>query len=401
VRVSILTPSLNQARSIARTLESVLSQEGDFELDLHVQDGGSTDGSVDIIRRYADSVARGDWPCRCRGVRMTWTSEPDRGQSDAINRGLRRATGDIVAFLNSDDTYLPGALQAVAAAFGARPSADIIYGDGDVVDHDGRLLWEWRSREYDQQVMTTYYFMWNSFTNFVMQQATFWRRRVHDRIGLLDESFHYAMDAEYWIRASAAGLRLEHLPTKLATFTMDEGTKSLSSPTIFWEDYLEIFRRYRGARAMEPYLGFHAYNLALHKDLGIDAALQAARAVQDRWALLDPAERAELQRQAHRAEALACVLLSRDLLAAGRSDDARRAFRRGFLRSRHRTAWLATMDYMIGRILGRRIRATLDRLRREMVIRYKRDRYDCRHEAAAAGTAPHSRSLSSDQDVAP
>lgn len=380
MRISIVTPSLNQARTIERTLQSVLSQEGDLELEYHVQDGGSTDGSVDIIRTCEARLLTGEWPTRCRRVRMTWCSEADTGQTDAINRGLRRATGDVVAFLNSDDTYLPGALHHVAATFAANPSADVIYGNGDVVDGDGRVLWEWRGRPYDQAVMTTYYFMWNSFTNFVMQQATFWRRSVHDRIGLLDETFHYAMDAEYWIRASAAGLRLEHLPERLATFTMEEGTKSLSSPTVFWEDYLEIFRRHRGAAAMEPYLGYYFYNLALNRDLDLDAVLPEGLRIFERWRHLDALEISELERQAARGEALASLLLSRDLLAAGRKADAQRLFRRGFMRTSGRIAWLAAADYAAGRILGRRIRGQLDTWRRGLVTHYKRDRYDCRHE---------------------
>lgn len=389
MRFTIVTPSLNQGGSIARTLESVLSQEGDFEIELFVQDGGSTDGSVQTIREYAERVARGAWAGRCRNLRMTWVSEPDRGQTDAINRGLRRATGDIVAFLNSDDTYLPGALQAVQTAFAERPEADFIYGDGDVVDGAGRVLWEWRGRPYDQATMTTYYFMWNSFTNFVMQQATFWRRGVHDRIGLLDEGFHYAMDAEYWTRASAAGLRLEHLPRRLATFTMADGTKSLSSPTVFWPDYLEIFRRHRGAASMASYLGFYYYNLALNRDLNLDAVLPAGRSVFERWRGLDAAEQRELQRQGTKGEALASLLLSRDLLAAGRPREAQQMFRRGSLRTRERMAWLAATDYLVGRLLGRRIRAALDGWRRDLAIRYKRDRYDCRHDVTPPRGAGH------------
>lgn len=380
MRISVVTPSLNQARTIERTLHSVLSQEGDFELEYHVQDGGSTDGSVDIIRRCEARVRSGDWPVRCRSVSMTWCTEPDRGQTDAINRGLRRATGDVVAFLNSDDTYLPGALQAVVTAFTDRPAADVIYGDGDVVDGEGRVSWEWRGRPYDQALMTTYYFMWNSFTNFVMQQATFWRRSVHDRIGWLDDTFHYAMDAEFWIRAASRGLRLEHLPHRLATFTMEEGTKSLSSPTVFWEDYLEIFRRHRGAAAMEPYLGFYYYNLALNRGLDLEAVLPEGRRIFDRWRDLDVSERQELERQGRRGEALASLLLSRDLLAAGRGADARRLFRRGFLRTSQRMAWLAAVDYMLGRVLGRRVRGRLDQWRHALVVRYKQDRYDCRHD---------------------
>jgi glycosyltransferase involved in cell wall biosynthesis len=382
VRFSIVTPSYNQAPFIAETVQSVLTQEGDFEIEYLVMDGGSTDGSVDVIRHHADQVASGAWVSRCAGVTMVWDSQPDRGQADAINRGLRRARGDVVAYLNSDDTYLPGALQAVARTFADTPEADIVYGDGDVVGGRGELLWEWRSRSYDQRLMTTYYFLWNSFTNFVMQQATFWQRAVHDRIGLFDESFHFVMDAEYWIRASAAGLRLQHLQQKLATFRMVDGTKSLSSPTVFWEDYLEIFRRYRGARAMEPYFGYYYYNLARFRDFDLDLALADGSVVFSRWESLAAEERKVLHERSARGLALACLLAARDLLGAGRMEEAKRVFRRGIGGTWTSTAYLAAADYLVGRLIGPRAQTWLDGTRRELVNRYKRGRYDCRHDPA-------------------
>src|SRR5678809_715869 len=110
-RISIVTPSYNQAKFVGETIESVLSQEGNFEIEYSVMDGGSTDGSVDIIRRYADLVASGRWPVRCGGITMSWISERDAGQTAAINAGLRHATGDIFSYINSDDLYFSGAFE--------------------------------------------------------------------------------------------------------------------------------------------------------------------------------------------------------------------------------------------------------------------------------------------------
>src|SRR5258706_6083465 len=125
-RISIVTPSFNQAAYVDATIRSVLDQRYP-NLEYIVVDGGSTDGSVDIIRRYEDRLTY-------------WVSEPDRGQADAINKGLARATGEIRAYLNSDDLYLPGALLRVAAEYRAHPDADIICGVCRVIDEHGRMV---------------------------------------------------------------------------------------------------------------------------------------------------------------------------------------------------------------------------------------------------------------------
>src|ERR1700675_2391104 len=195
-RISVVTPSYNQAAFVGETVEGVLSQEGDFEVEYFVMDGGSTDGSMEVIRRYADLVAAGRWPVRCRGIAMSWVSERDEGQAAAINAGLRRATGDILSYINSDDLYFPGAFQRVVDVFALDPAADFVYGDGDVIDQAGARQWEWLSRPYNHAVMTSYHFLWNDFTNYIMQQATFWRRRVRDVIGDFDPTLHFAMAVE-------------------------------------------------------------------------------------------------------------------------------------------------------------------------------------------------------------
>jgi glycosyltransferase involved in cell wall biosynthesis len=377
-RLSIVTPSYNQGRFIAETIESVLAQEGDFEIEYFVRDGGSTDDSVAIIRRYADAVAAGQWPRKCAAISMAWVSGPDGGQSAAINEGMRRATGDVLAYLNSDDVYCPGAFARVVEAFAGAPGTDFVYGDGEVIDAVGAVQWEWLSRPWNQGVMTSYHFLWNDFTNYILQQATFWRRRVLAAIGDLDPTFHFAMDAEYWIRAGHAGLRLQHVPAKLARFRLIAGTKSLSSPTAFWEDYLEIFRRYRGRRPLRCFFAYYYYNLARPLDFDLEAAVRDGERVFARWRSLPAPELARLRGQAEQGRALAGLLLANDLERRGRASEAAR------LRSHlGRHPWLLLnplgLASLARRACGPRLGARLDRLAGDLIARYRRRRFDYRY----------------------
>jgi len=319
---TIVTPSLNQGRYIKETIRSVIDQEGEFELDYYIMDGGSTDGSVEIIRKFADLVNGGAYPLRCLRANIHWASEKDSGQADAINRGLRQATGGYAAYINADDLYFPGAFAFVAQTFEDNPGADFVYGDGDVVDEAERVQWEWLSRPYDHRVMTTYHFLWNDFTNYIMQQSTFWRAAVHQRIGLFDETFHFALDVEYWVRAGAAGLTLLHTPQKLAKFRMIQGTKSLSGPAVFWGDSLEIYRRYRGASGLSPYLAYYYFNLAKHNGWDLNAARIEANRNLGRWDSLNSPERRLLAEQQDRAQGMACFLVANEMQRQKRFPEA-------------------------------------------------------------------------------
>jgi glycosyltransferase involved in cell wall biosynthesis len=376
---SIVTPSKNQARFISQTIESVLTQAGSFRVEYFVMDGGSTDGSVDIIRRWADDVASGAFQPRCSGIALEWESRPDPGQSHAVNQGLRRSTGDILAYINSDDLYVAGAFARVAAEFEARPEADFVHGDGDVIDADGRLQWEWLSRPYEHSVLTSYHFLWNDFTNYIMQQSTFWRRRVHDRIGFLDETFHYAMDAEFWMRAGAAGLELHHLPAKLGCFRMIEGTKSLSGPLVFWEDYLEIFRRYRGARSLGPYFTYYWYNVARAEGLDLSRARAAGQSALARFEGLPEGERETIRERAESGRRQAALLVATDLRKRGRpregAEAARAALRERPLLALHPFAW----RYALQVVLGPRLFPRLEGALRILMRAYRRLRYGYRY----------------------
>jgi hypothetical protein len=253
---------------------------------------------------------------------MDWVSRRDRGQTDAINQGFRRATGTIVGWINSDDTLAPGAIARITAAFARHRGADFIYGDGEVIDERGLVQWPWLSRPFDLKVLLSYHFLWNDFTNYVMQQSTFWRRSVMDRIGYLDESFHYGMDIEYWVRAGAAGLTLVHIPEPVGRFRLIEGTKSLSSLTAFWPDYLEIFRRYHGARRLAPFFAFYYFNLARQHDFDAVATRDAKTMVLQRWISLPTAEREPVTEAAARGFRLGCLLGAREVLARGEASRA-------------------------------------------------------------------------------
>jgi len=308
ITLSIVTPSYNQGHFLEETVRSVLSQEGDFYIDYIVMDGGSSDNSVDILKKYEELLHSGNWKTSCLGINFRWFSEKDNGQSHAINKGFKIAEGEVLAWINSDDTFIENAFATVMGHFLTHPGDDFLYGDGDVIDENGTLQWEWLSRQYDYNLMKSFHFLWNDFTNYIMQQATFWRRSVLDKIGMIDESFHYAMDVEYWVRAGSSNLRLVHIPKKLGRFRMITGTKSLSSPTVFWPDMLEIFRRYNGADKMKPFLALFYYNLAKYDDFNIGNAPEGSRIIFNRWQNVAGEEKNVLESQAKRGFALSCLL---------------------------------------------------------------------------------------------
>jgi glycosyltransferase involved in cell wall biosynthesis len=378
-KFSIVTPSYNQADYIGETIESVLSQEGDFEIEYFVMDGGSTDDSVEIIKNYADRVTIGDWPVRCRGLSMEWISQKDNGQSDAINQGLRRATGNILSYLNSDDLYAPGAFARVAQAFAKQPNADFIYGDGDVIDETGNIQWEWLSRPYNHSVMTSYHFLWNDFTNYIMQQATFWRREVLNAIGYFDESFHYAMDVEYWIRAGHAGLALHHIAYKLGKFRLIQGTKSLSSPTVFWEDFLEIYRRYRGSHRLAPFLGYYYFNLARQFGFDLKLARHKGQEALKRWQALSSEERTLIAHQDQQGYVLASYLLASELYRQQRYQEATTAFKIGLKKRPLSILRPVALNYLLKRVLGNRLARSLDQGFNKIILTYRRIRFDYRY----------------------
>ncbi len=208
--ISIVTPSYNQAEYLEATLQSVFAQDYP-ELEYIVVDGGSTDGSVEIIEKYADRLA---W----------WVSEPDRGQAEAINKGLRRARGEVVAWLNSDDLYLPGALDGAAAAFRADPDLGMVFGDALTIDPAGRPLNKLAFGNWGLTDLLRF--------RIICQPAVFMRRSALEQAGYLDENFHFMLDHRLWLRI-AANAKIRHLGQLWAAARHHPAAKNVSQSAGF------------------------------------------------------------------------------------------------------------------------------------------------------------------------
>jgi glycosyltransferase involved in cell wall biosynthesis len=217
-RLSIVTPSFNQGHFIEETIRSVLLQ-GYPNLEYIIIDGGSTDGAVEIIRKYEPWLAY-------------WVSEPDRGQSHAINKGWMRASGDIVAYLNSDDTLKPEALRRVAEAFTAQPSTAMVYGDCNLVDSEGRFVQRMKARPFDRASLL--------LVDYIHQSSAFVGRNAVERVGLLDESLLMCMDYDYWVRLAMTGSGMTYIPEVLSSARLTSHTKTASLTLRFLPDAIQV-----------------------------------------------------------------------------------------------------------------------------------------------------------------
>ncbi len=206
-RVSIITPSFNQAGFLEEAIRTVLLQ-GYPNLEYIVVDGGSTDGSVEIIRKYQQWLT-------------SWVSEPDRGQSQAINKGLQRARGEVLGWLNSDDVYCPGAVGAAVDFFELHPDVALMYGRADLIDFDGRVVGQAPWEEFDARVCIARH------RYIVPQPAAFFRREAVQRVGFLDERLNYCLDWDYWIRMALAGLKVSGMPQPLARCRLHPESKTV------------------------------------------------------------------------------------------------------------------------------------------------------------------------------
>jgi len=375
ITISIVTPSFNQGIFLEETIKSVISQEGEFFIDYIIMDGGSTDDTVKIIKKYDELIKSDSWKPRCRGIEFRWVSEKDMGQTHAINKGFRIAKGQIVSWINSDDLYCNNAFSVVMDHFTRHPGDDFIFGDGDVVNEHGGLQWEWLSRPYNFTLLKSYHFLWNDFTNYIMQQATFWRMSVFEKIGFLDESYHYAMDIEYWLRIGRAGLKAVHIPSKLGKFRMIEGTKSLSSPTAFWPESLEMFRTYNGADAMEPFLRYYFYNEGLYNVFDLSIMKQREKELFDKWKYLSEKELSILKDKSAKGFDKACLMLAYEAFLTGDDQRERVLFKNAIshnplLRLHYRALYLS-----INKLIGRNLATSIKKKARRLVNTYRMRRY--------------------------
>jgi glycosyltransferase involved in cell wall biosynthesis len=220
--ISIVTPSFNQGEFIRQTIDSVLNQDYP-RLDYQVWDGGSSDETLSILRSYGEG--------------LRWQAEPDRGQAQAINKGWAMAKGDIVAWLNSDDLLQPGALSQVGTFFNEHPEVDILYGDCDCMDQNGTVLMPYPAESFDLRKLVL------KTINYIPQPATFIRRRVLDKIGMLDETLHYVMDFDYWLRAGIEH-NFAYLPAPLAKLRIHAQAKSSADLGRFGAELIKIYHQF-------------------------------------------------------------------------------------------------------------------------------------------------------------
>ena len=223
-RLTVITPSLNQAQYLERALRSVLDQ-GYPDLEYIVMDGGSTDGSVEILRRYDDRLSY-------------WVSQPDEGQSWAINRAIERATGDVIAYINSDDYYLPGAFDAALPYFDD-PSVRWVAGATEYWEEDGTLETILLPRHPEGWRVPWVHGPW-----YVAQASSFWRRDVFEEFGLLREDLRFVFDTEFGVRLALAGLLPLTFNRSLAVRYLHGEAKS-ATPAAFRREWSKVAKQLR------------------------------------------------------------------------------------------------------------------------------------------------------------
>lgn len=236
MKFSIVTPSWNQGLFIRHTIDSVITQHGDFEIDYRVVDGGSEDDTLDILKDYSDLLRHNP------RIHFSWTSGKDSGQANAINRGLCIADGDIFAFINSDDCYEPGAFETVSRQFMKNPNRLWLTGYNRIVDGNGQVI---------QKLVTLYKNFWlNRYChaillvlNCVSQPSTFFRKEAFRKWGPFDESLHLCMDYQFWLRLSRISRPIV-VRQFLSSFRIHSTSKGMQSFHAQFDEELSVARSF-------------------------------------------------------------------------------------------------------------------------------------------------------------
>ena len=245
--VSIITPSFNQSRYIEATIRSVLAQDYP-NIEYLIVDGGSNDGTVEIIKKYTLESDGAGAPLsknqkQASGLRSRsidwWVSEKDKGQTDAINKGFARARGQILAWLNSDDTYEPGAVSAAVKYLQGHPEVGLVYGDCNFINEAGRVIGKFGSAQTDQHLLRQGYVH-------IPQQTMFFRASLWRQVGPLDPSFYFAMDYDLWTRI-AARAELKYVPQTWANFRLHTTGKTIVADDRCWPEMVRVHYRDGGS----------------------------------------------------------------------------------------------------------------------------------------------------------
>src|SRR5664279_3562710 len=231
--VSIITPSFNQAAFIERTIASIESQ--DYPNVEHIViDGGSSDGTIEILKKHPH---------------LDWLSEPDDGQSSAINKGFKKARGEIIGWLNSDDVYYPGAVREAVEYLQAHPETALVYSDFMEIEANDHERARVQTLPFDLGQMLNQ-------GNLIPQPSTFFRRVVFERAGYLNPDHRYAMDYDYWIRIAKSGLRLDRVDRCWSGFRLHGTSKTISESSRAWREHRRISRAYGGHFLVPLFYGY-------------------------------------------------------------------------------------------------------------------------------------------------
>jgi glycosyltransferase involved in cell wall biosynthesis len=223
--IAIVTPSFNQGEFIERTIQSIITQNYP-NLEYIIQDGGSCDATQTILERYNSMLRH-------------WESRADQGQSHAINLGFAHSSAEIMAYLNSDDLLLPGALHYVANYFAQHPEIDVVYGHRIIIDENDQEIGRWVLPPHNSKVLTV--------EDFVPQETLFWRRRIWNKVGGIDESFKFAMDWDLLLRFQHEGAKFKRLPRFLGAFRVHTQQKTSAEMEITGKKEIErLLIRYHG-----------------------------------------------------------------------------------------------------------------------------------------------------------
>lgn len=240
ITFSIVTPVYNGEKFLEQTIKSVLDQPGDFYVDYIIIDDGSTDGSLDIIKQYARLIITKQIPIKCLAINFRYKSGPNRGQSRAYNEGFKMAQGDLLAWINADDYYLPNTFAMVADCYEKDPSIDFIYGDCLKV-YEGTTRKEVLSKPNPNESLENLKTRGNSF------DLCFFTKKIYEQAGPIDENLHYCLDLDFWFKVFAIG-KIKYLPWTIAAFRIWPGSKTGSQQDKFDKERKKIFKKYGGNR---------------------------------------------------------------------------------------------------------------------------------------------------------
>ncbi len=239
-KISIVTPSFNQGQYLEQTILSVLGQMYP-NLEYIIIDGGSTDNSVKIIEKYEKYITY-------------WLSEPDRGQAHAINKAIRKSTGEIVTWLNSDDYYMEGALMKIGNFFRNNDRFDIVFGNSIRVDHNGKVLNKLIPQVFNGNIK-------NPFTVVLPQPSSFFSKDIFDHYGPLDESLHFSMDMDFWLKLAHNNVNFSVLEEDLTYFRIHENAKSYSGNSPFVDEMIKKYCAMLNTQQYECYSREHVKSI--------------------------------------------------------------------------------------------------------------------------------------------